>query len=350
MDDPRSTPGVHMAAEIREQPRVLENILRHESREIRSVAATIGARKPRFILLAGRGTSDHAALYAKYLIETRLGLPAGLVSPSTITLYGSSPDLTDVLFVGVSQSGSSPDLIEPMEQARRCGAITLAVTNAPRSPLAQAAELHLCVAAGDERAIAATKTYTAQLMVLFLLVEALANRMGDEAAQIPDEVAQVLEMDGVIAHEAVRYRFAEQIVITSRGYNYPTAREAALKLMETSSLIAHAFSSADLLHGPMAVIEKGFPVIAIAPEGRVSIALGLVLEQLEVLGADTLVVGAPGGQFQGTRRLPLPHLADECVSPIVAIIPLQMLAWHLARERGVDPDEPRGLSKITKTR
>jgi glucosamine--fructose-6-phosphate aminotransferase (isomerizing) len=338
-----------MAEEIREQPAVLERILRDGLAEVRHVAREIARRHPRFALFVARGTSDNAALYAKYLVETRLGWPAGLVSPSTVTLYDVHPHLEDVLFAAVSQSGGSPDLLEPLQRARASGAVTVAITNAPQSALAEAAEYHLDVRAGTERAVAATKSYTAELLTLFLLLDSIAGGDGEEARSIPDRAHDVLALEPRVAHVAPRYRFAEQLVITARGYNYPTAQESALKLMETSYIVAHAFSGADLLHGPMAMIDRGFPVIAIAPGGPGSAALLPVLERLQEIGADTLVVGDREATHAGTIGLELPDSGPEMLSPILAILPLQQLAWRLACERGADPDQPRGLSKVTRT-
>ncbi len=338
-----------MAAEIKEQPEVFARVLEEGRPRIVETAKAVQARHPRFVLFVARGTSDHAALYAKYLVETCLGLPAGLVSPSTMTMYDAHPQLQDVLFVAVSQSGASPDLIEPLSRARAGGAITVAITNAPDSPLAQAAEYHLDILAGPERAVAATKTYTAELLTLYLLFTALGDVCTDEVDALPEQAAEVLRLEPEVARLAVRYRFAEQLVVTSRGYNYPTARETALKLMETSYLVAHGFSGADLVHGPMAMIQRGFPVLAIVPEGAGGMGLRPVLAELQKLAADTLVVGDPAAMSLGTVGLPVPLAVPEVLSPLVLILPLQQFAFHLARERGSDPDEPRGLTKVTET-
>jgi glutamine---fructose-6-phosphate transaminase (isomerizing) len=341
--------GELMAAEIREQPEIYARILREGWPHIHEVARAVAARKPRFALFVARGTSDHAALYAKYLVETRLGLPAGLASPSTMTIYDARPDLRDVLVLAISQSGSSPDLLDPVKRARAAGAITVAVTNAPDSPLVAAAEYHLDVLAGPERAVAATKSYTAELLTLYLFIEALAGGDGAAARAVPERAAAVLAREDEVAALAARYRFAEQIVVTARGYNYPTAREVALKLMETSYLVAHAFSGADLLHGPMAMIERGFPVIAIVPVGPGGAALRPVLERLREREADTLIVGDPDAARLGTVGLPLPDAGPEVLTPLLTILPMQQFAWYLARQRGGDPDQPRGLRKITET-
>lgn len=341
--------GTIMASEIREQPEVLRRILRDGHAAIAAVGASVRERQPRFALLVARGTSDHAALYAKYLIETRLGLPAGLVSPSSATVYDARPNLRDVLFIGVSQSGGSPDLVQPMARAREAGAITVAVTNDAESPLAGAAEFHLDVLAGPEHAVAATKTYTAELLTLFLFIETVAGITTPEVDALPHLATAVLDCEDAVAAIATRYRFAEQLVVTSRGYNYPTAREAALKLMETSYLVAHAFSAADLLHGPMAMIDRGFPVIVILPPGAGGRALRPVLDRLRELAADTLIVGEAAGGDLGAVSLALPALGPEILSPILAIMPLQQFAFHLAVQRGNDPDRPRGLRKVTET-
>jgi glutamine---fructose-6-phosphate transaminase (isomerizing) len=341
--------GEHMAAEIREQAGMLQRILADGRPEVRRVAKEIRARQPRFVLFVARGTSDHAALYGKYLVETQLGLPAGLASPSTVTTYDAHPRLDDVLVIAVSQSGSSPDLIEPLTRAQEGGAITLAITNTPESRLAAAATYHLDVLAGPERAVAATKTYTAELLTLFLLVDGLLGRDGGEAENLPGKARAVLALEDEVANLAVRYRFAEQMVVTARGYNYPTALETALKLMETSYIVAHGFSGADLLHGPMAMIDRGFPVLAIAPPGYGSEALRPVLERLKELSADTLLIGDPNLARLGTIALQLPDLGPEVTSPILAIMPMQQLALHIATQRGIDPDEPRGLHKVTET-
>jgi glucosamine--fructose-6-phosphate aminotransferase (isomerizing) len=341
--------GTLTISEIAEQPDVFDRIRREGWPQIRELGRTIAQRQPRFVVFVARGTSDHAALYAKYLVETCLSLPAGLASPSTMTVYDAHPKMEGVLLIAVSQSGSSADLIEPVARARAGGAITVAITNSPGSPLAGASEFHLDVLAGPERAVAATKTYTAQLLTLYLLVQAIAGQGAEETDQLSAQARELVERRDEISRLAVRYRFAEQLVTTARGYNYPTAREAALKLMETSYLICHAFSGADLLHGPMAVIDRGFPVIAIAPTGPGAEALRPVLERLGELGADTLVVGGPEAISLGTLGFRLPDAVPEILSPMVSIIPLQLLAWQLALERGGDPDQPRGLMKVTST-
>jgi glucosamine--fructose-6-phosphate aminotransferase (isomerizing) len=344
-----------MAADIGDQPAVYARLLEPERADaIARVAAVIAERRPRHVVFTARGTSDHAALYAAYLTEIRLGLPAGLASPSAITVFGARPDMSDALVVGVSQSGGSPDLAEVLRVARSTGALTLAVTNAPSSPLAEVAELHVDIAAGHERAVAATKTYTAELLALLMLVEGV--RAGDGAlprderaalAALPDLAARELA-DPIPAELAPRYRFAARMVTTGRGYGYPTAREAALKLMETSYLPALAFSGADLLHGPLAMTDPDVPVLAVVGSGPGGEAMREVLHRLGERGADLVVVG-PVDVAGATARMPVPEV-DERYAPLLDILPLQRVALALALARGEDPDAPRGLKKVTATR
>jgi glucosamine--fructose-6-phosphate aminotransferase (isomerizing) len=333
------TAGALMRAEIDEQPEVYARVLREHRTDIRSLHALITARRCRLVLIAARGSSDHAALYAKYLVEVLLGLPAGLVSPSTYTLYGTRPDLTDVLFLAISQSGGSPDLVESLSAARAGGATTVAVTNDPSSPLACAAEFPLDIAAGRERSVAATKTYTAELLALYLL---LAPEPAELAA-LPDAAAAALRHDGPVAAASARYRYTERIITTGRGFAYPSAREAALKLMETCYVSAQAFSGADLLHGPLAMIDNGVPVIAVLSPAAAGTAMSPVIDAVRDRGADVLTVGSGCDLPVEAAGLP------EEIRPMLEILPLQQLSLQLALDRGGDPDQPRGLNKITQT-
>ena len=347
--------GTGMAADIAEQPDGYERLLTAKrAGAIAKVAARIADWRPRHVVFTARGTSDHAALYAAYLTEIRLGIPAGLASPSAVTLYGARPDLAGALVVGVSQSGGSADLVEVMKAARDSGAHTLAVTNNPGSPLAEAAELHVDVAAGHERAVAATKTYTAELLALLLLIEGVragnGKLSGDERlalAELPGLAAKVLD-DPTPGELAPRYRFAARVVTTGRGYAYPTARETALKLMETSYLAALAFSGADLLHGPLAMTDPDIPVLAVVGDGPGGEAMREVVARLGERRADVVTIG-PSDVAGATARIATPAV-DERYAPLLDILPLQRLALELALARGEDPDAPRGLKKVTVTR
>src|SRR4051794_29011859 len=326
-----------MAAEIAEQPAALARLLGEGAPAFAAVRAAIEHHQPRFVMFAARGTSDHAALYAKYLVEIELQLPAGMASASTMTVYGARPAMRDVLWIAVSQSGGSPDLVSSTEVARAGGALTVAVTNNPSSPLAAAAEYSVDVHAGPERAVTATKSYTSELLALHQLL------IGTDASAVPDACARTLEFGDRAQDAAGAYLAVDRLVTVGRGYSYATAREAALKLMETSYLMAQAFSGADLLHGPLAMVGPDVPVLAVTTPGLGTDALAPVLSALEARHASVLRIGPADG---------LPVVLDgvpESLAPVVEIIPLQQLAWRLALDRGGDPDTPGGLSKVTQT-
>ena len=349
---PAAPAGALMAAEIAEQPAVWRRLLSAAGSahsEIARAAELIRRQAPRFVLFVARGTSDHAALYGKYLAEITLGLPCGLVSPSTLTAYGARPDLRGVLVVGVSQSGGSPDLVQTLEVARARGGCTVALTNRPGSPLALAAAAHVDVLAGPERAVAATKSYTAQLLALYLLLDRVGGGTGDAARPLADLGEQLLQAEPRVARLAERYRFASRLVSTARGYSYPTAREAALKLMETSYVSAQAFSGADLLHGPLALVDPQVPVLTVVAAGVGGRAMQQVLPRLAEQGADVFCVGTPEAVARAQAGVTLPGGIREEVSPLLEILPFQQLAHHLAVARGENPDAPRGLRKVTET-
>lgn len=348
-----TSPGAGMTADIGEQPEVYAHLAHTQSNAIAAVAERIAQRRPRYVLYAARGTSDHAALYAAYLTEIRLGIPAGLASPSTVTVFGARPDLADCMVVGVSQSGGSPDIAAVLKSAAESGAVTVAVTNNPESALAAQAHHHIDICAGHERAVAATKTYTAELLALFMLIEGIRTGNGKLAepettalASLPELARTVLDDDTVV-EVARRYRFADRMVTTGRGYAYPTARETALKLMETSYLPALAFSGADLLHGPLAMTDPAVPVLAVVGDGPGGAAMGDVVGRLEEQRADVVVLG-PRNVGGASLHIPAPAV-DERIAPMVDILPLQRLALSVAVSRGENPDAPRGLRKVTET-
>ncbi len=349
---PRDSPGRLMAAEIAEQPTTWQQLIdraQDADSDLTAAAGLIRQRRPRFVQFVARGTSDHAALYAKYFAEIALGLPCGLVSPSTLTAYGAKPDLREVLMIAVSQSGGSPDLVRSVEVARANGALTVAITNNPSSALAGAAEAHVDIAVGAERAVAATKSYTGQLLALHLLLDLVRGGTGQAAVGLPEWGSSVLGSEHHVAELAQRYRFASRLVTTARGYSYPTAREAALKLMETCYLGAQAFSGADLLHGPLAMIDLQVPVLTVVADGIGGRAMGQVLPRLADLGADVFCVGSSEAVAQATTGIALPTGVPEEISPVLEILPFQQLAQHLAVARGGNPDAPRGLKKVTET-
>jgi glucosamine--fructose-6-phosphate aminotransferase (isomerizing) len=341
--------GGKMLKEIREQPEVLGRVLDGGWKEVRAAARELRSRGFRSAMLAARGTSDNAALYAKYLFEVILGIPTALASPSTFTLYESEMDLDGVLVVGISQSGESKDVLETVRRSAELGASTLSVTNDEGSALADAAQFHFFLRAGREVSVAATKTYTAELLVLYLLVEALngGEKPSAAARSLPEQALEVLEggWEGT-----ARYRYADHLVVTSRGYNLATAQEAALKLMETTYVVAEAFSAADLRHGPIAMIGQDFPVIAIVPPGKARPGMGSLVENLWERGAEVAVISDDEAlTSRAGVGFVMPISCPEELSPVLYAIPPQMLSHDLARLKRLDPDAPRGLSKVTET-
>jgi glutamine---fructose-6-phosphate transaminase (isomerizing) len=338
-----------MSAEIREQPEVLERILEEGWDEILSAARVLQRGDLQAVMIAARGTSDNAALYAKYLFEVLLGVPTALASPSSFTLYENRMNLDRVLVVGISQSGESQDVLETIRRSGELGADTLTVTNDEGSAMAQVAQHHLFLRAGQEESVAATKTYTAELMTLYLLVSALKGYESPDhgARQLPGLSRQVLEF----AWEGIeRYRYAQYMVMTARGYNLATAEEAALKLMETTYIVAQAFSAADLRHGPIAMIGHDFPVLVITPPGRSQPGMRDLVENLRDRGAELVVVSNERTILdKASARFHVPDSLPEELSPIVCAIPIQLLAENLACLKGLNPDSPRGLSKVTET-
>jgi glucosamine--fructose-6-phosphate aminotransferase (isomerizing) len=336
-----------MYREIHEQPEVLATIL-EEWETVARAARTLRSRGFRFAMLAARGTSDNAALYAKYLFEIRLGVPVSLASPSTFTLYESEMNLENVLVIGISQSGESKDVLEVLRRSRQLGAITLSVTNDESSSLAAAADVHLWLRAGNEKSVAATKTYTAELFLLYLLIAALDRSEPEpEVQQLSEQARRVLE----VAWEGVeRYRYAHYMTVASRGYNFATAKEAALKLMETTYTVTEAFSEADLRHGPMAMIGRDFPVVLIVPPGRAYQSMDSLAKSLASRGAELAVIGGdPDLVSEAAAGFLVPVSCPEELSPILYALPAQLLAHSVAELRGLDPDSPRGLSKVTET-
>ncbi len=339
--------------EIFEQPEKLGGLLASQRRTIQEIARAIQSHSVQYVFLAARGTSDNAGRYANYLWGAQNGLPVALATPSLFTYYQHPPRLKGALVVGVSQSGQSPDIVSVLEEGRRQGCLTLAITNAPESPLAKAAELLLDIQAGPERAVAATKTYSLELLALAMLSAALGDSetLWEELARVPAWAEQVLRLDEAIARMAQRYRYMRQCVVLGRGYNYATAFEWALKLKELTYTIAEPYSSADFLHGPIAMIETGFPVMAVAPQGKVHDAMLSVLTRLhEVQAAELVVISdAQAALDLAQSPIPLPQGIAEWLTPLVSILPAQLFACHLTQVKGFDTEAPRSITKVTET-
>ncbi|MCO6449555.1 MAG: SIS domain-containing protein [Caldilineales bacterium] len=339
--------------EIHEQPDILTRLLHDERATAEALAAEIRKRDICHVVIAARGTSDNAARYAKYLLGAANGLSVGLATPSLFTIYEQPPKFNHALVVGISQSGKSPDIVAVLAEARRQGALTAAITNIPDSDLAQTADFVLDLHAGQEKSVAATKTYTSELAAIALLSVALSgdDEMNRALAQIPQKVARVFSHEEHIAQVAERYRYMQACVTIGRGYNYATAFELSLKLKELTYTVVEPYSSADFLHGPVALVHHGFPVIVFAPSGKMLTEVKAFVETLQGREAEVMVISDDDAALaMGRVGLRLPAGVPEWLSPLTSIVPGQLFAMNLANTRGYDVDQPRGLRKVTETR
>lgn len=341
-----------MLAEIAEQPAVIARGLDENRKAAESIAKRVRARNIKFVLIAARGTSDNAAIYAKYLCETELGIPVALAAPSVWTLYETKMQLSDGLVIGLSQSGMGPDIVECVEMAKTQGALTLGITNNPDSDLANASDEVLLLHAGTEKSVAATKTYTSSLAAVALSIAMLSRgpALETELHGVPGLMQAVLAIEPEIERASERYRFMSDCMVIARGLNQCTAFEAGLKLSETCYVVAHAYSGADFQHGPIAVVDRGFPCLLFNPEGKAHGQNLDLAERLGARGAERLMFAHDDASLQASERnIRIPVYVSERVSPLVYIVAAQLFAFHLARHKGFDPDTPRGLEKITQT-
>jgi len=340
-------------SEIFEQPARLANLILSQRENVEKIAKAIHARKIEFVFLAARGTSDNAGRYANYLWGAKNGIPLALATPSLFTYYQQPPKIKNALVVGISQSGQSPDIVSVLKEGKRQGNLTLAITNNPTSPLAENADFILDIQAGDEKAVAATKTYTTELMAIAMLSAALSDTSSswEELAQVSTWASETLRQDIFISQAVERYRYMEQCVVLGRGYNYSSAFEWALKLKELTYVAAEPYSSADFRHGPIAMVESGFPVFAVIPEGKV---FGSMMDTLKYLKNDLraeLVIISNTAEALKMAQVPLriSENTPEWLTPLISIIPAQLFSYHLTLAKGYNPEKPRTISKITET-
>lgn len=345
---------LHMLEEIRQQPDVIREIIEREYHVVDALAAEIKKRNISFAYVAARGTSENAADYGKYLLEIQHRIPVALAAPSVFTVYGSVPHFGPQAFVlGISQSGAGPDVIEVLRTARESGALTACITNNPESELAAASEFVMYMGAGQEVGVAATKTYTASLALLALLSTALDTDHPERLEHLrrtSDSIESALSLDDTIHQLVAKYADMRDCVILGRGYNHCTALEIALKLTETCYISAQAYSAADFQHGPIAQVTSGFPCLLFAPEGK---AFG-AMEELSIKLKErhpALICFSHEPEFlagsETAIRIPKP--IPEWVSPIVYAVAGQLFAYWLSISRGLNPDSPRGMTKVTKT-
>lgn len=342
-----------LLSEIFEQSKRLDGLLHNQRETVKKIAAAIRQRDIRYVFLAARGTSDNAGRYANYLWGAQNKLPLALATPSLFTYYNRPPELDGALVVCVSQSGQSPDIISVIEEGRRQGCLTLSITNAPDLPLAHGSDLVLDIQAGDEKAVAATKTYTTELMAIAMLSAALADDKNNwrELEKVSGWAEKVLKQDVLISRLVERYRYMHQCVVLGRGFNYCTAFEWALKLKELTYTVAEPYSSADFQHGPIAVVEGGFPVLAVAPQGKVFASM---LEMLGGLRGDqqaelVIISDAKDALALAQSPIQLPDGIPEWLTPIISIIPAQLFVYHLTQAKKINPEKPRSIRKVTET-
>ena len=338
--------------EIHEQPDVTARLLQRERENAGALAAEMQRRGIGGVVIAARGTSDNAARYAQYLLAAANGLVVGLATPSLFTVYKTPPQFGNLLVLGISQSGKSPDIVSVVAEGKRQGALTAAITDFPDSDLGRTADYVLDLSAGEEKSIAATKTYTAELAAIALLSVALSGAAGrgEVLDRIPGQVAQALKVENQIAQVAERYRYMQSCVVIGRGYNYATAFELSLKLKELTYTVVEPYSSADFMHGPLAMVASGFPVIAIAPSGQMLPDMMAFIDTVKQRQAELLVISDDQAAL-GMARVPLrlPPGVPEWLSPLTSIVPGQLFAMYLAHARDYDVDRPRGLHKVTET-
>jgi glucosamine--fructose-6-phosphate aminotransferase (isomerizing) len=334
-----------MAADMAEQPERLAGLVERWDGAVAQVRALAWPHLAGSVIVA-RGSSDHAGAYGRYLIELSSGRPVAMAAPSLQTLYGASIDYAGFLAIAVSQSGRTPEILTTLQRMQAAGAAGLAITNDGASPLARAAQATLRLDAGPEQAVPATKTVTATMTAFAVVAAALGQApfTREQAAELPGWVAAVLTDPEPAEVLAAQLADATRLICVGRGMMFSAALETALKLKETTRIPAEGLSAADLRHGPIAVIEPGFPVIALHADGPARADMRDLVDDLRRRGADVAVVADEPG-----AALPLPRGAPDALAPIVAVVRAQQLALALARRRGLDPDAPEGLSKVTVT-
>jgi len=342
------TPSV-MESEVRSQPAMLARLVEDAAPLVAELGRAIALRRPRFAVLAARGSSDHAAIYGKYLLETQAGWVASLAAPSVYSLYGRSPDVRDALAIGISQSGQSPDIVAAVEGSRRAGALTLAVTNDEASPLARVADLVLPLRVGPERSVAATKTFTAELLALWLLVGAVTGADAGPAHRVAQHVADGLRSAERALTGASLGDAASPVVVVGRGYGFPIALEIALKLREVGVRNAQGFSAADLLHGHIAAVHAGTWAVVVGAAGPTLPSLIDCTAALRDRGARTVVISDAPELRQGADVSIPVEAATESLAAISITAAGQWLTLQDAMARELDPDRPPGLQKVVRT-
>jgi glucosamine--fructose-6-phosphate aminotransferase (isomerizing) len=346
--------GAQFLAEIHQQPQALLRLLEHEADYAR-VAEHARERGASIVRMVGHGSSDNAASYGVYAFGLRPHWTAFRDSISLTVHYGTTLDMSGTTAIGLSQSGRTPDVVTYLERARRNGAFTVALTNNPDSDLASTAEAVLPLAAGNEQAVAATKTYLNQIAALGLLASHAAGtgrRFATSIRLAAEELGELIpELERRVLPVAAAFAFTGRMFVIGRGPEFATAREIALKLLETTRIAAEPLTATDLAHGPVAALDPLFPVWAIASNDETLSAVVEGAQRAREAGATLIASGAAADAVpDAAYRLPLPDLGSRLLGPLLSVVPGQLFAWALARTRGLDPDRPRGLSKVTLAR
>ena len=342
----------YMLEEIHEQPEVLERLIGMEYGKVQALWSALNNRGIQHISIAARGTSDNAGTFGKYLLEIVGGVMVSLAAPSVFTLYNAKIDLSKWLLLGISQSGESTDVVEVVKRAREMGALTAGITNVEDSTLGRIADFTLLCHAGEEKSVAATKTYTATLGVLYLLSSVITQKVEilDNLKSAADSMRSVFDIEEQMSRVVERYRYMQECMVIARGINQATCQEAALKLSETCYVVAKPYSAADFQHGPIATIDEGFPVFLYAPPGKGYKAMLELVEELTEDRAEMIVISTEDEILsRATTPIKLPVTVGEIYSPLVYIVVGQLFAQYLSVTKGYNPDHPRHLSKITRT-
>ena len=344
---------VQMWNEIWEQPVILERCFDKNINSIKELVKILRGKNIDSICIAARGTSDHAAVYAKYVLELTTGIPVALAASSVFTIYQKSINLKNSLVIGISQSGKAADVLEVIKCANQAGAITVTITNFPDSPLAKEAKYHLCCEAGLEKSVAATKTFTSSLYIIAQLAAEWSdnNDLRSEINFIPEKISHTFEVARIIEDKVSRYRFMNECFVLARGINYAVSLEAALKIQETTYVRAKAYATSDFQHGPIAMMEKDLPVFIFAPNGPSLKDISEMVNKLKKESIELIIISNNKEMLDmGTSSFYIPETDNDIISPFFNVVVAQMFACKLALVKGLDPDRPRGLNKVTITK
>lgn len=340
-----------MWKEINEQPEVLKRCFESNLETVKKIAQAVKETNVKYGVVAARGTSDHAGIYGKYMMETYAGIPVGLAAPSVTTMYGADVDFSSGLVIGISQSGEAKDVMSVLKAANAKGAVTVGITNFEDSPVAKEAKFHLWCNAGLEKSVAATKTFTSQMMLLGMLAAAISgkNEIFEELKKTPDLVKEVLSDHEKIDSYVKKYTFAQEFFVLGRGLDYPIALESGLKIQETTYIRAKSYAISDFYHGPFAMLSSQIPVVFYASEGPVLEDVNAMLDKLVAKDLEVIVVSNDQDTLNKGKQSFLIPKCENLVAPFLCAVFAQMFACKLSLSKGLNPDQPRDLNKVTIT-